>query len=225
MKRILSTILLALSVGVAFAEVPPVYKLPEPIRQQDERREDVADLLRVTVEVTEICPEPLDHAFTLQEVSNAVEAFQRKSQHEWRPAVVKALGENTEEVELYMVNDEGVYRYEPRERTMMLCAKGDFRKAIAEKHPQFGVAKLFLIGKSSGNSIRSQLMRQEMQQMLEESDETPQPADEPAPSSEPTQAKTTGTAVSTTYEPGPFLLILGATDYRFTQLRSMRQLR
>ena len=203
MKRLALLVSLVALAIVGYGQAQRKYQLPAPEEPKEEKAKtgSFGSLLKTVASAATATLGITQEKVSLQEVSNSLHAFENSSGGSWMKEARKALGKTTDAVQLYMVNDEGAYLYEPTTRSLNLVAEGDFRAQVLEGNNKYEGAKVVLL---AGETLE---LRGSAGKLLGEGEEKTETTTEGAATEEESYPKT--------FNPGKVFVFLGAKQYVF----------
>ena len=190
-----------LSLAVAYAQAPRKYALPEPVKEEA-KGSGWGSLLKAASSVAKSVIGVVEESVSLQEVSNSLYNFENNVGGSWMKDARSLLGKTKDAVQLYMVNVDGAYLYDPATRSLNLVAEGDFREQIEEQDPKYKGAKVFVF---AGQTLEAFAKQQAGGLLGEKKTSDSQPAGEGDEEA----------AYPTSFSPGKVFVILGAKNYLF----------
>ena len=158
-KLTLLLCLVALAIA-SYGQAQRKYELPAPEEAKEEAKEagSWGGLLKTAVRAATATLGVTKEKVSSQEVSNALHAFEHSADGAWMKDARNLLGKTKEAVQLYMVNDEGAYLYDPSSRSLNLVAEGDFRAQLIEENKKYEGSKVLLLaGQTLGRLLRNSL--------------------------------------------------------------------
>lgn len=208
MKRLALLVSLVALAIVGYGQAQRKYQLPAPEEPKEEKAKtgSFGSLLKTVASAATATLGITQEKVSLQEVSNSLHAFENSSGGSWMTEARKALGKTTDAVQLYMVNDEGAYQYEPTTRSLNLVAEGDFRAQVLEGNNKYEGAKVVLLAGETLESFAKEQL-QGVGKLLGESEKKAETATEGDATEEESYPKT--------FSPGKVFVFLGAKQYVF----------
>ncbi len=190
-KLTLLLCLVALAIA-SYGQAQRKYELPAPEEAKEEAKEagSWGGLLKTAVRAATATLGVTKEKVSSQEVSNAR----------------NLLGKTKEAVQIYMVNDEGAYLYDPSSRSLNLVAEGDFRAQLLEENKKYEGSKVLLLAGQTLESFAKEQLEGGANKLLGEEKKSDSNAEE----------ATEGEAsYPTTFQPGKVFIFLGAKSYVF----------
>lgn len=209
MKRLALLVSLVALAIVGYGQTQRKYQLPAPEEPKEEKAKtgSFGSLLKTVASAATATLGITQEKVSLQEVSNSLHAFENSSGGSWMKEARKALGKTTDAVQLYMVNDEGAYLYEPTTRSLNLVAEGDFRAQVLEGNNKYEGAKVVLLAGETLESFAKEQLRGSAGKLLGEGEEKTETATEEGATEEESYPKT--------FSLGKVFVFLGAKQYVF----------
>jgi len=209
MKKLVFLLCFGAMISAAYAQAPRKYELPEPEKpkQESTKTNSWGSLLSTAARVATSTMGLIQQSVNLQEVSNSLYAFENNVGGSWMKDARDLLGKTKDAVQLYMVNEEGAYLYDPSTRVLNLVAEGDFREQIIEQNKKYEGTRILLFAGQSLESFAKTQLEQGADKLLgtgsKESTE------------ESTEETSAEESYPTTFNPGKVFVLLGAKKYTF----------
>lgn len=194
--------------SVLYAQAPHKYELPEPEQPKQEatKTNSWGSLLSTAARVATSTMGLIQQSVNLQEVSNSLYAFENNVGGSWMKDARDMLGKTKDALQLYMVNEEGAYLYDPSTRTLNLVAEGDFREQIFEQNKKYEGTRILIFAGQTLESFAKGQLQQGADKLLGE---------EKKNDSSETSTESDEESYPTTFNPGKVFVLLGAKKYTF----------
>lgn len=194
--------------SVLYAQAPRKYELPEPEQPKQEatKTNSWGSLLSTAARVATSTMGLIQQSVNLQEVSNSLYAFENNVGGSWMKDARDMLGKTKDALQLYMVNEEGAYLYDPSTRTLNLVAEGDFREQIFEQNKKYEGTRILIFAGQTLESFAKGQLQQGADKLLGE---------EKKNDSSETSTESGEGSYPTTFNPGKVFVLLGAKKYTF----------
>ncbi len=194
--------------SVLYAQAPRKYELPEPEQPKQEatKTNSWGSLLSTAARVATSTMGLIQQSVNLQEVSNSLYAFENNVGGSWMKDARDMLGKTKDALQLYMVNEEGAYLYDPSTRTLNLVAEGDFREQIFEQNKKYEGTRILIFAGQTLESFAKGQLQQGADKLLGE---------EKKNDSSETSTESGEESYPTTFNPGKVFVLLGAKKYTF----------
>ena len=206
-KLTLLLCLVALAIA-SYGQAQRKYELPAPEEAKEEAKEagSGGGLLKTAVRAATATLGVTKEKVSSQEVSNALHAFEHSADGAWMKDARNLLGKTKEAVQLYMVNDEGAYLYDPSSRSLNLVAEGDFRAQLLEENKKYEGSKVLLLAGQTLESFAKEQLEGGANKLLGEEKKSDSNAEEVSEGE---------ASYPTTFQPGKVFIFLGAKSYVF----------
>lgn len=216
MKRLTMGVALMLAGIVAYGQATKKYQLPTPQQiAQGQKKESTGDALRAIAKRMIDPAEFIDYTLNLQHVSNAIDLYEHDNGGDWLAAAQKQLGEGGKASKVYVIVPEGAYLYTPSDRSLNLVAEGDFLPKLLENKTDFAKSKILMIGVREPKEFLQNRLIQQDDDLLGKKVEQ-QPVESPTEQKEEAE-------IPTHFNPGPHIIIFGASGYDFAEHSILRE--
>lgn len=194
-----------------YAQAPRKYELPEPEQPKQEatKANSWGSLLSTAARVATSTMGLIQQSVNLQEVSNSLYTFENNVGGSWMKDARDMLGKTKDALQLYMVNEEGAYLYDPSTRTLNLVAEGDFRDQIIEQHKKYEGARILIFAGQTLETFAKGQLEQGADKLLGGEKKAENSGENT------TDETSTGESYPTTFSPGKVFVLLGAKKYTF----------